>query len=161
MPREPKRPVSTSPERSRIMRAVRRHGTGPERMLRSRLRTLRLRFSNNSRYLPGSPDIVFRKSQVAVFVHGCFWHRHKGCSFATTPRSNIAYWRAKFAANRERDRRKLSELKRLGWKVIVVWQCEIESDPSKAARRIGSFLLRAQKAGRGFSRLSSKPAGSS
>lgn len=157
MPREPKPTVSTSPERSRIMRAVRRCDTGPERMLQSGLRRLRLRFSKNSHDLPGSPDIVFRESRVAVFVPGCFWHRHKGCPLATTPRSNTGYWRPKFAANLERDRRKLSELKRLGWKVIVVWQCEIEADVGKAAQRIKAFLQRAQKTGRGFSQPSSKP----
>ena len=157
MPREPKPPVSTSPERSRIMRAVRRCDTGPERMLQSGLRRLRLRFSKNSRDLPGSPDIVFRASRVAVFVHGCFWHRHKHCPLATTPRSNIGYWRAKFAANLERDRRKLSELERLGWKVVVVWQCEIEADAGKAAQRVAAFLLRAQKADPGFARLCSEP----
>ncbi len=161
MRREPKRPVSTSPERSRIMRAVGRHDTRPERMLQSSLRSLRLRFLKNSQDLPGSPDIVFPVSRVAVFVHGCFWHRHRGCSLATTPGSNVAYWRAKFAANVERDRRKLSALKRLGWKVIVVWQCEIEADVDKAAQRIKSFLLRAQKACQRLSQLSSGPSPSS
>jgi DNA mismatch endonuclease (patch repair protein) len=143
------------------MRAVGRRDTRPERMLQSSLRILRLRFSKNSHDLPGSPDIVFRVSRVAAFVHGCFWHRHKGCSLATTPASNIGYWRAKFAANVERDRRKLSELKRLGWKVIVVWQCEIGADVGKAAQRIKSLLLRAQKACHGFSQLSSGPSPSS
>ncbi len=161
MPREPKPPVSTSPQRSRIMRAVRRCDTGPERMLQSSLRRLRLRFSKKSRDLPGSPDIVFRASRVAVFVHGCFWHRHKGCPLATTPRSNIRYWRAKFAANMERDRRKVSELKRLGWKVIIVWQCEIEADADKAAQRVKDFLLRAEKARLGFGQSRSKPVRSS
>jgi DNA mismatch endonuclease (patch repair protein) len=127
-------------------------------MLQSGLRRLRLRFSKNSRDLPGSPDIVFRASRVAVFVHGCFWHRHKRCPLATTPRSNISYWRPKFAANLERDRRKLSELKRLGWKVVVVWQCEIEADVGKAAQRVEASLLRAQKAASGFARLRSEPA---
>lgn len=161
MPREPKRPVPTSLDRSRIMRAVRQRDTRPERTLQSSLRAIRLRFSKNCRDLPGSPDIVFRESRVAVFVHGCFWHRHKGCPLATTPGSNIGYWRAKFAANQERDRRKLSELKRLGWKAIVVWQCQIEHDAGKAAQRVEAFLLRAQKADPGFTRLHSEPARSS
>jgi DNA mismatch endonuclease (patch repair protein) len=130
-------------------------------MLQSGLRRLRLRFSKNSRDLPGSPDIVFRASRVAVFVHGCFWHRHKGCPLATTPRSNIGYWRAKFAANLERDRRKLSELRRVGWKVVVVWQCEIETDTGKAVDRVKAFLRRAQKAGTGCPRPRSQPARSS
>jgi DNA mismatch endonuclease (patch repair protein) len=126
------------------MRAVRRRDTGPERMLQSGLRRLHLRFFTNSRDLPGSPDIVFRASRVAVFVHGCFWHRHKGCSLATMPRSNVGYWRPKFAANLDRDRRKLLELKRLGWRVVVVWQCQIETDARMVAERVKAFLRRAQ-----------------
>lgn len=146
MRREPKRPAPTSAERSRIMRAVRRQDTGPERMLHSALHALRLRFSKNPRDLPGSPDIVFRRDKVAVFLHGCFWHRHKNCSRATTPRSNLWYWNAKFAANIDRDRKKLSELRKLGWRAIVLWQCEIESDAAKAARRVRALLVRAHRA---------------
>lgn len=137
------------------MRAVRRQDTGPERMLHTALRALRLRFSKNSRNLPGSPDIVFRRDKVAVFVHGCFWHRHKNCSRTTTPRSNVLYWNAKFAANLARDREKLSELKKLGWRTIVLWQCEIEADTAKAARRVRSLLMRVHRATTPRSRHSS------
>ncbi|MGA4578625.1 very short patch repair endonuclease [Limisphaera sp. VF-2] len=140
MPGEPKRPPPSSTERSRIMGAVRRQATGPERMLQSALRALRVGFSTNCGDLPGSPDIVFRRSRVAVFVHGCFWHRHKGCPRTTTPKSNKSYWQAKFQANVARDRRKLSELAQLGWKTIVVWQCEIESDVRKVVKKIISCL---------------------
>lgn len=142
MAREPRRPPATTPERSRIMRAVGRCDTGPELMLQHSLRALGLRFSKNVRDLPGSPDVVFRSARVAVFVHGCFWHRHDGCHLATMPRSNVEYWRLKFAANLQRDSRKLSELRKLGWRTIVVWQCQIEADVSAVARRIESFLLR-------------------
>jgi DNA mismatch endonuclease (patch repair protein) len=145
VPRQPKADAHTSPERSRIMRAVRRQNTGPERMLQTALRALQLRFSKNCRDLPGSPDVVFRQEKVAVFVHGCFWHRHAACPRATMPRSNIRYWKTKFAANLERDRQKLLKLKKLGWKAIVLWQCEIEADPAKAARRVRSTVLRAQR----------------
>lgn len=142
MGREPKPPAPTDAQRSRIMRAVRRQDTGPERMLCQALRALRMRFGKNARDLPGSPDIVFRRKKVAVFVHGCFWHRHKKCARATTPRSNIRYWRAKFSANEERDRQKLSELRKLGWRAIVLWQCHIENDAAKAAQRVQAFLAR-------------------
>lgn len=141
MAREPRRPPATSPERSRIMRAVRRCDTGPELLLQRSLRALRLRFSKNARDLPGSPDIVFRGARVALFVHGCFWHRHDRCHLATMPGSNVQYWRAKFAANRQRDRRKLRELRMLGWRTIVVWQCQIEADVAAVARSIQSFIL--------------------
>lgn len=155
MAREPRRLPATTPERSRIMRAVGRCDTGPERFLQRGLRALGLRFSQNARDLPGSPDIVFREARVAVFVHGCFWHHHNGCRLATTPRSNVEYWRQKFAANLQRDRRKLSELRTLGWRTIVVWQCQVEADVSAVARRIEAFLLRgAQPAGPASSRRS-------
>jgi len=124
------------------MRAVRRQDTRPERMLQSALRALDLSFALNARDLPGTPDIVFREVRVAIFVHGCFWHRHAGCRRATMPRSNIEYWRAKFAANVERDRRKLAELERLGWRAVVFWQCEIEEDATCAAQRVRALLRR-------------------
>jgi DNA mismatch endonuclease (patch repair protein) len=129
------------------MRAVQRQNTAPERMLQSALRALRLRFSRNYRDLPGSPDVVFRRDRVAIFVHGCFWHRHKSCPRATTPRSNVSYWRSKFACNVERDRRKISELEKLGWKAIVLWQCEIETDVAEAARRVRAIVVKARKKG--------------
>jgi DNA mismatch endonuclease (patch repair protein) len=141
------------------MRAVRRQATGPECRLQEALRALGLRFAMNSRDLPGSPDIVFRRERVAVFVHGCFWHRHRNCSRTTTPHSNVTYWHAKFAANLDRDRRKLSELRKLGWKAIVLWQCEIEADALKAAERVFSILAPEGKVGRPWSRhSSSRPA---
>jgi DNA mismatch endonuclease (patch repair protein) len=159
--REPRRPAPTSPERSRIMRAVRRQATGPERRLQEALRSLGLRFATNARDLPGSPDIVFRRQRVAVIVHGCFWHRHRNCPRTTTPRSNVDYWHAKFAANVDRDRRKLAELRRLGWKAIVLWQCEIEADPLKAAQRVFSILAPEGKVSRPRSRQSSSRPGRS
>ena len=145
MSREPKRPVPTSPERSRIMRAVGRRDTEPERRLHAALQALGLQFSKHATDLPGTPDIVFREAQVAVFVHGCFWHRHKGCRFATMPRSNTEYWRAKFRANVERDKRKVSELESLGWRVIVVWQCQIKDDVWKVAARIKDMLVKGRQ----------------
>ena len=145
MAREPRRPPATTPERSRIMKAVGRRGTGPERLLRQALRKLGLRFATNSRDLPGSPDIVFRNARLAIFVHGCFWHRHRGCSRTTMPRSNRQYWRLKFAANVRRDRQKLSQLAKIGWRALVVWQCQIEADPAAVASTIESFLCRAHR----------------
>jgi DNA mismatch endonuclease (patch repair protein) len=143
------------------MQAVRRSGTGPELALQCNLRRLRLRFSSHPRNLPGTPDIVFRRRRVAVFVHGCFWHRHKGCRLATMPRSNVAYWEAKFAANQERDRRKVLELKKLGWRPIIVWQCEIEADACRVAQRIQAFLRNAYRGRGAHAQPRSHPAHSS
>lgn len=146
MPREPQPPRPTSLQRSRIMSAVRHDNTEPERMLQCALRRLGTRFSTNCRGLPGSPDIVFRRHSVAVFVHGCFWHRHSACPLASTPKSNVSYWRAKFRANVARDRRKEAELVRLGWKVVVAWQCEIRADADAVAQRIHRVLARTSDA---------------
>lgn len=122
------------------MKAVGRSNTGPERLLQRELRNLGLRFSTHARDLPGSPDIVFKTPRLAIFVHGCFWHRHQGCPLATMPRSNREYWKLKFEANVRRDRQKLSELKKLGWRPIVVWQCELDTQAARVARRIASLV---------------------
>lgn len=143
MPPEPRKPISATPDRSRIMRAVRREGTRPERDLERALNSLGLVFRRHERSLPGSPDFVFPEKRVAVFVHGCFWHRHRNCKLATTPRSNLDYWRAKFAANQKRDRAKVASLRRMGWSVITVWQCQIEKDRDAVVRRVVALLEKA------------------
>lgn len=123
------------------MKAVGRQDTRPERLLQGSLLSRGLPFSKNATDLPGSPDVAFREAQVAVFVHGCFWHRHKGCRLTTMPKSNVEYWRKKFAANLRRDRRRILQLRELGWRSIVVWQCELEIDAAEIARRIESSVL--------------------
>nr|WP_259754017.1 DNA mismatch endonuclease Vsr [Pseudomonas sp. GCEP-101] len=109
---------------SRRMRAVRREHTTPELVVRRVLHAAGWRFRLHKRSLPGSPDIVLRKHGVAIFVHGCFWHRHPECRYASIPKTRQEYWLPKFAANVERDARKKVELEELGWKVLVVWECE-------------------------------------
>ncbi|WP_439851669.1 very short patch repair endonuclease [Pseudomonas syringae] len=109
---------------SRRMRAVKRENTSPELTVRRLLHALGLRFRLHKRSLPGSPDIVLRKHKAVIFVHGCFWHRHPGCRYASTPKTRQEYWMPKFLANIERDARKASELEALGWKVLTVWECE-------------------------------------
>ncbi|WP_442964683.1 very short patch repair endonuclease [Pseudomonas sp. GCEP-101] len=106
------------------MRAVRREHTTPELVVRRVLHAAGWRFRLHKRSLPGSPDIVLRKHGVAIFVHGCFWHRHPECRYASIPKTRQEYWLPKFAANVERDARKKVELEELGWKVLVVWECE-------------------------------------
>jgi DNA mismatch endonuclease, patch repair protein len=114
-------------KRSEIMRAVRGKNTGPEMIVRSAAHRLGLRFRIHDARLPGRPDMVLPKWKTVIFIHGCYWHRHKGCRKATTPKSNVAFWEAKFAANRARDRRNLRELTALGWRVLTIWQCEVKS----------------------------------
>lgn len=106
------------------MRAVRREDTEPELRVRKILHALGLRFRLHRKDLPGSPDIVLPKHRTAIFVHGCFWHRHPDCLLASTPKTRQSYWVKKFEANVERDARKILQLEALGWHVVVVWECE-------------------------------------
>ena len=107
------------------MSRIRSVNTRPEMLVRSALHRSGLRFRVHQKDLPGSPDLVFRKFQAVVFVNGCFWHRHRGCSKAQTPRTARRYWEQKFEANRSRDDRNYRALRRMGWHVLVVWECQI------------------------------------
>lgn len=127
--------------RSDIMRAVKRAHTGPEVAVRKLLHSLGLRFRLHRKALPGSPDIVLPKHRTVIFVHGCFWHRHPGCRYASTPKTRQDYWLPKFAANVERDARKTSQLEELGWRVLVVWECETRSEEALEARLRREFGL--------------------
>ena len=114
-------------ERSFIMRCVHANDTTPEKKVRSFLHRRGLRFRLHVKNLPGRPDIVLPKYKTIVEVRGCFWHRHPGCKMATTPLSNTAYWDAKFKRNVERDRRNELMLSELGWRVIIVWECQLKT----------------------------------
>ena len=127
------------PVRSRIMRSVRQRKTKPEMVVRRWLHGRGYRFRTNVKGLPGSPDIAFTKRHKAIFVHGCFWHRHPGCRLASTPKTRTEFWETKFAANVERDRRKVEELERAGWEVLTVWECETR-DPETLMPRVERFV---------------------
>jgi len=111
--------------RSANMSKVRSADTKPEWILRCGLHKLGFRFRLGNKHLPGNPDLLFPKYLSVVFVHGCYWHRHPGCKDASMPKSNVDFWAAKFAENIERDRRVQENLARLGWRVLVVWECEL------------------------------------
>lgn len=122
--------------RSRMMSGIRGRDTKPEKQVRSYLHRAGLRFRLHAS-LPGKPDLVFARHRAVVFVHGCFWHRHSSCRYATTPSSNAEFWQAKFDANVARDKRVTRELRRDGWRVFVVWACNInESRMQSLARKI-------------------------
>lgn len=112
--------------RSRIMRKVRSKDTGPEMAVRSLVHSLGFRFRLHRANLPGKPDLVFPSLRKVIFVHGCFWHHHKSCREATIPSSRRDYWEVKLIRNAERDRKHLADLRKLGWKSLVVWECEIK-----------------------------------
>ena len=116
-------------KRSEVMRRIRGRDTKPELIVRSLLHRVGSRYSLRRRDLPGRPDLVLPKYQAVIFVNGCFWHRHKSCPVATTPKSRKTFWLAKFRGNVARDRRNRRDLERQGWKVLVVWECEVMRDP--------------------------------
>lgn len=114
--------------RSRMMGNIRSHNTRPEVLVRKFLFSNGYRFRLNRKDLPGSPDIVLPKHKLAIFVHGCFWHRHKGCRIAYTPRSRKTFWQTKFSENVRRDKRSTQQLRKLGWRVTVVWECRVRKN---------------------------------
>jgi len=131
----------TTEHRSWNMSRIGARNTQPELLVRSILHRMGFRFRLHRKDLPGKPDIVLPKHRAVVFVHGCFWHRHKGCKYTTTPSTRREWWLAKFEKTVQRDQRNKRALSRLGWRVIVVWQCEI-NDPSRVAKRLKRFLTR-------------------
>lgn len=114
-------------KRSWNMSRVRSKDTKPEISVRSLLHRAGFRFRLHKAGLPGKPDIVLAKHKTVIFVHGCFWHRHPGCSDATTPKTRTAFWKKKFEENVERDQRTAATLRNLDWNVIVVWECELKN----------------------------------
>lgn len=128
--------------RSKIMKSVPQKDTKPEMRLRKALHGMGFRYRLHDKKLPGSPDMVFPKYKVVVFVHGCFWHRH-GCKYTTTPSTRKEFWQAKFKANIERDKRNIRYLKEAGWRVMVVWECVIKgenADIESMLKEVAKFL---------------------
>ena len=118
------RPLPDTPERSALLARVRQRDTTPEQRVGAALRALGFGYRRNVKALPGAPDFANRKRRWAIFVNGCFWHHHKGCRRATIPKNNREFWLEKFRANRQRDARALRDLRRRGFRVVIVWECE-------------------------------------
>jgi DNA mismatch endonuclease (patch repair protein) len=125
--------------RSWNMSRIRAKNTKPEVAIRSLLHRMGFRFRLHVRKLPGCPDIVLPRLKSVVLVHGCFWHRHDRCSFAYSPKTHKAFWKKKFDDNTRRDRQHLHDLAKLGWRVLVIWECQI-GDLNVIADRLGCFL---------------------
>ena len=111
--------------RSRMMGGIKGANTKPERDLRAALHAQGFRYRLHAKNIVGRPDLVFPKYRAVVFVHGCFWHRHEGCRYATTPATRPEFWQAKFEANVARDKRAETELQAAGWRVAIVWECAL------------------------------------
>ena len=123
------------------MSKVRCKDTKPEWILRSALHHLGFRYQLHRKNLPGNPDLIFPKYRSVIMVHGCFWHRHLNCKAASMPMSNREFWRNKFAATIKRDSRVLRELHALGWRTMIVWECQLERDTLPAVNRVAKWLL--------------------
>ena len=127
--------------RSRMMAGIRSGNTRPELRLRRELHALGFRFRLHAAKLPGKPDLVFAKHRAVIFVHGCFWHRHKGCRITSTPATNAEFWSRKFARNVERDGQNLKALAESGWRAAVIWECELRrKEISGMTERIAIWL---------------------
>lgn len=119
--------VYSREKRSEVMSKVRSTDTRPELTVRRNLHSLGFRFRLHKKNLPGKPDIVLTRHRAIVFVHGCFWHHHTQCQKSKLPVSNADFWRNKILRNTRRDKQNISKLKRLGWRVLVIWECEIRT----------------------------------
>jgi len=134
----------TPEKRSWNMSRIRGKDTKPEVLVRSMLHRAGYRVRKNVSALPGKPDIVLPKYRTVIFVHGCFWHRHKGCKDATTPKSNKAFWKKKFERNISNDRKHVRDLKKLGWKVVTVWSCQLKK-PGRTFHKLENSLAAKNK----------------
>ena len=119
-PRRKRQPLT----RSQMMARIRSTNTTPELRVRSAIHAFGIRFRKHAVDLPGKPDLANRRRRWVIFVHGCFWHSHEGCRLASRPKSNAAYWEPKLKGNMERDRQKLLDLERLGYRVFIIWECD-------------------------------------
>jgi DNA mismatch endonuclease (patch repair protein) len=130
----------TKERRSWNMSRIRSRDTEPERIVRSLLHRLGYRFRLHRRDLPGNPDIVLPKYRTVIFVHGCFWHRHAGCKYTYTPKSRVAFWNRKFRQNVERDTAVRRQIRRHGWKALVIWECQTR-DVTSLMQRLARVIL--------------------
>jgi DNA mismatch endonuclease (patch repair protein) len=133
-------------KRSRNMSAIKAKDTTPELFVRRFLHGYGYRYSLYKNNLPGKPDLYLRKYKAVVFIHGCFWHQHLNCRYAAVPKSNIDFWHPKLRKNVERDKQNLKTLKKMGYCVFTLWECEIRAaqkgSPGKALKRLISWLAK-------------------
>lgn len=131
--------IWTQEKRSEVMSRIRDRNTSPEVEVRSLLHQMGYRFRLHSKSLPGKPDIVLSRHGAVINVHGCFWHQHRKCKDACIPKTRTSWWKTKLQGNVERDRRNVRALRRLGWSVLTVWECELRS-PLKLRQKLFKFL---------------------
>jgi len=137
----------TPKQRSQAMSRVRGKNTKPEKLVRSYLHSQGFRFRINNPKLPGKPDIVLKKYNVVIFVHGCFWHHHKGCKKSKMPETRKEFWENKIGNTVKRDKRNISELKKLGWRIGIIWECAIKNkeDLSSSCAKVKCWIVGNEK----------------
>lgn len=131
--------IKNRDQRSRNMSAIHGKDTKPEMIVRRYLHSLGYRFRLHRKDLPGKPDLVMPKYRLAIFVHGCFWHRHEGCRYTTTPSNRAEFWQTKFAANVQRDQRNREALHAAGWRVLVIWECGLKHSKN-SLNKVGQLI---------------------
>lgn len=131
----------TPQQRHRVMSHIRSRDTRPERVVRRWLWTHGYHYRLNVKSVPGKPDIVMRPYRTAIFINGCFWHGHEGCSHFRMPQTNVPFWQAKITRNRQRDERNYALLRENGWQVIVVWECQLTPDKLEHTMQQVELLL--------------------
>lgn len=131
--------VSTA-VRSRMMASIRSRDTKPEMAVRRYLHSLGFRYRLSPRELPGRPDLVLSRHKAAVFVHGCFWHGHDRCRLAKVPTTRVEFWTKKISINKQRDAMATAKLRALGWRVAIIWECALRSEPDDTLRRVSDFI---------------------
>ena len=131
--------IKVSEKRSRNMSAIKSKNTKPEIVVRKMLYALGYRFRLHRKDLPGSPDIVLPKYKTVIFVHGCFWHRHENCKYASTPKTRKEFWNKKFTTNIERDIQIQEKIKNIDWRSVVIWECETKNIENLKGRIIDIF----------------------
>jgi DNA mismatch endonuclease (patch repair protein) len=124
-----------------MMSGIKAKDTQPEMLVRRYLHGMGFRYQLHNSKLPGRPDIVLPKYKTIIFVHGCFWHRHSGCTLAYNPKSNIEAWQKKFKGNIARDKKNLAELADLGWRVIIIWECNLRKNKSESLTALSNAIL--------------------
>ncbi len=134
--------TDVSPQRHANMAAIHSEDTKPEMMVRRYLWHKGFRYRINDKRLPGRPDIVLSSYHTVIFIHGCFWHAHEGCKHFRVPKTNQAFWEAKFARNKERDLRDHEQLRRMGWNILTIWECQLRDHPQETLQDIENVLLK-------------------
>lgn len=132
--------IVSSQIRSRMMSGIRGQDTKPEMLVRRHLHGLGFRYRLSPRDMPGRPDLVLPRHRAVVFVHGCFWHGHDGCRFATVPATRTEFWTSKISATKLRDAASEERLRVLGWRIAVVWECALRSNQDSTLQRVAEFI---------------------